>query len=663
MTKKNLTTTISPVESFDGGAEHHGPAEVQLGQWYWVTHTVKWDGEWTDNGKPLKEGAETKWLGCVMKIGSNFVELESPPYQHSSSSARIHFDDFEGQLKFASDAEAHIVERQAFYKNRINALMIDIKDITAKLGVVPTHQVSDQSGEGQNGLVVVSSKPDTTAYKKALIKAADKTLPKLFEEMKKANSELARWMIAPTMALTASIGPMQETIGAVKDRIYTIELYAGLTEEAVKCRDGKPAARDEKLRVMQRRLYMDEECLANYTAGGMEFKDVEAFDKWISKTENRNRLLPFPRTLAAFRVRRTDKERENDGNIWKMLVNFQLQNTDKKTFLYVRNGEQVWRVDCDFEFDEMIIPNKDQFNPSEPMMVKMRGGDSIDDIMPRARWESLVAEDDERHKKYEAWASANPEEHDWDNPFRDSSYRDLNYYKPFDQTNVHFDDALKEIAGEIKRYNRIAVIVQGLFDRSEVLHPHAPVKMWEAESFNQSVELVYDAVTLTYGEKPDFEAFRVELNGTMTADSVVTGQEDFWLRKEARKENTRISNDWRQRGTHPNYTRYRPSEEGPPLVGRMTEWKLRGRKAVFTWTYTHRGNRDYGAKKTGSVSVPVSELFNVSAYKSGDFKRFFADPRTRVEYLKWAPLLLAAEDWHAGKLSKLSGATVYGVRY
>jgi hypothetical protein len=48
--------------------------------------------------------------------------------------------------------------------------------------------------------------------------------------------------------------------------------------------------------------------------------------------------------------------------------------------------------------------------------------------------------------------------------------------------------------------------------------------------------------------------------------------------------------------------------------------------------------------------VPANALLNISAYTPGDFKQFFADPRTRAEYLQWAPLLLTAEDWHSGKL-------------
>ena len=60
----------------------------------------------------------------------------------------------------------------------------------------------------------------------------------------------------------------------------------------------------------------------------------------------------------------------------------------------------------------------------------------------------------------------------------------------------------------------------------------------------------------------------------------------------------------------------------------------------------------------GRVSHPIDEVNigewywfvdSVDAYKPGDFKISFNDPRTRADYVKWAPFLLAAEDYHAGK--------------
>lgn len=48
---------------------------------------------------------------------------------------------------------------------------------------------------------------------------------------------------------------------------------------------------------------------------------------------------------------------------------------------------------------------------------------------------------------------------------------------------------------------------------------------------------------------------------------------------------------------------------------------------------------------------PKEKLFCVDAYTPGDYHMFFDDPRTRAEYLKWAPYLLAAEDWHGKRRS------------
>jgi hypothetical protein len=647
LSQRDLTTIDAGgrAETFDTGIKH-GPEACEIGQWYWI-HEV---AAHTYNGR--KKGEKYKWLGCVMEIGTNYIGLQSTKIDGSYSTTRVHFKDFEKKLTFEPDADAYIQRQIGFYQSEVNRLLGCVQEETRKLGVIPQEQqIGHSTGDGGNALAVISTQVDTKAYKNALVKAKEETLPDLFKQIEDANKNLAGWMVAPTLPMQANIGPMKDSIKTVEERIYTIELYAGLSEEATQCCEGEPAAMGEKLRVMQRRLYMDEECLANYTAGGMEISDVRKFDEWISRPENRDRIMPFPRTLVAIRVRRTEKEREHDGDMYKAYVNCQIAEADKKTFVYVRNGEQVWRIDCDFVFDEMILPNKDEFDPSEPMMVKMWGSGRIDDIMPRQRWESLKAEEEEQGRKYEEWAKANPDESWIKNPFHNSvGFRhSMDEYKPFDPSNVYFDDALAEIEAKIKEYNRIAVIIQGLFDRSKVLHPHPPVRVWDPISFEQSVELVYDAMTLTHGDAPDFEAFRAELNKSLDPNSIVTGQEDFWMRREADRENERQERNWRQdrRGSS-NYTRYRPyGDPGPGLLNRMAEWKPRARKAVFRWTAESRSWQNDDPVRR-AIEVPASELLNVSAYKPGDYKRFFADPRTRRDYLRWAPLMLAAEDYHAG---------------
>ena len=90
----------------------------------------------------------------------------------------------------------------------------------------------------------------------------------------------------------------------------------------------------------------------------------------------------------------------------------------------------------------------------------------------------------------------------------------------------------------------------------------------------------------------------------------------------------------------------------------MAKWHPRSRKAVFAW-YRERLRDDTGhyfvpvGKRHGdpiraTITVPASELFNVSAYRTGDYKQFFQDHRTRAQYLQWAPMLIAAEEYWAG---------------
>jgi hypothetical protein len=630
----------------------------RLGQFYWVKSVARWD---TDEHK---NGEEYQWLGCIMQIGSNFVELHSPKFNGSQSTIRVHLDEFDDVLTLEPNADQVIAEKVAFYQKNVRNLLGEITEVTKALGVVPQKQISDPLGEGNNSIAVVSSQVDTAAYKTALVKAKEKTLPDLFKQVEAANYKLAGWMTAPTLPMTAQIAPMKDSIGAIEDRVYTIELYAGLTEDAVKCCDGDPASREEPLHVMQRRLYMDEECLMNYTAGGMEFRNIREFDAWISIPENRDRILPFPRTLAAFRVRRDEKDREDGGNLLQVFVNIQLADADKRTFLYIRNGEQIWRIDANFVFDEMIFPDKSTFDPSEPMMVKMFGN-RVDALMPVREYDFL----NEAYKLHSAWMA----EHDG-KPVVDengavlpnrryysgnsphySTVRNFspNEWKPFNDTNVYFDEANAKLSAEVKRYNRVATIIQGLFDRSLVLHPHPPVQIWTPSGFQTAVTLVYDASTLTHGEKPDFEAYRARVNASINENSIVTGQEDFWLLAMADKENERQDKDWRNRDRQrSNYVRYRPYENpGPGLVSAMAEWKPRVGKAVFRWEMERQDWRNMGGSKPKTITVPASSLFNIDGYKAGDYKQFFNDPRTRAEYLKWAPLMLAAEDYLAGKVA------------
>lgn len=146
------------------------------------------------------------------------------------------------------------------------------------------------------------------------------------------------------------------------------------------------------------------------------------------------------------------------------------------------------------------------------------------------------------------------------------------------------------------------------------------------------------------GPKPDFDAYRKRLNATITKGTVTIGQDRFWAMKEAEKEqNRRPDREYWSDESRPY------GNPGPGKLARVVE--ATRTKCTFHWLRA-RLTYDPWARNTSPIAckiqVPRGVLFNADAYTPGDFKQFYDDPRTRAEYLKWAPVLLLAEEYKAG---------------
>lgn len=255
---------------------------------------------------------------------------------------------------------------------------------------------------------------------------------------------------------------------------------------------------------------------------------------------------------------------------------------------------------------------------------------------------------------------------------RDQDYN-LDSYQPLDPSSVYYDEGMAALDKRMKEYNRVALIIQGLYDRSTVLHPHAPVKSWTAEGFDQAIVLVNDATSaLTFGEPPDFEAFRAELNAHAQKESLFVGQSEYWQKREAKKESNRLdaveARTYNRRRDTWRPKRFKPAGNPGPadpglcvtISARATkdpesDERVEGPSAVFRWGRKRQGesrmywrNWRHGHDTETipcSMAVPLRDILCIDKYELGDFVRFYQDPRTRAQYLRWAPLLLAAEEY------------------
>lgn len=623
-----------------------------VGKWYWLSPEPQ---EKKDEVEP-----EEPWLACVTAIGSNYIELEGV----FESPMRVHIDDFDKRCKWEPDANKILATRGEEAKRETFALMYKVREITSRLAITmggATPLLGQGASEAQALVVRDGRKMDE--YKAELARAQETELPQLFEEIKESNKRLAMWMKAPLIPMEAQAKALKPAIKAVKRRIFSVQLYAGLVEDVVQVVEGHPAARTEPVHLIQRRAYMDEECLAAYEHGGMDYRGIEDFDAWLARPANLDRVLPFPRCIIAFQVRRHKKDRKVNtlADLWRIA---QEEKLDKLTFLYIRNGAQLFRLSTEIEFQTKLFPDVDakKLNPGRVYARVERyvdGKVTVNSVISEHKHQEMV----ERKRRYErenaeakrAWGAAlkgkSKEERQrahFSEPHSWYMMPKPEEYELFTPENVHYDEIAKYIADEVEQHNQLVLVLQGLLDRSPTLHPHPPWSLWSTKDFLEGLRLVYDDDrALTPGDKPDFEAYRAKLAESIEAGSVTIGQRKVWRKVEAIKEAAKR----RGRGDRGRFDRdeYQPyNDPGPGLLARVARIDRVGR-CVYEWL---RPKLSFDARSSDVVKrivVKPSRLFNVSAYKPGDFKQFFSDPRTRADYLQWAPMLLAAEDFHAGK--------------
>lgn len=573
---------------------HEDEDQLEVGQWFWVRDE--------DDDEP--------WLAAVVGVGSNHVKLEG--LRHI---VRVHFNRVADVLTPEPNGERVWAEWAAQTQAKIRSLMAEVVERTRQLGVQVQHELSP-AHESQ-AIALLGSGSSIGDYKLALARAQEE-LPELFKQIKDANEYAAQLMAAPLIPMKAQSRQLETSMGLIKGRIYNVDLYAGLSEQVKQIHKGKPAHIDEPLHVRQRMLYMDEECLPFYQAGGMKFDSIREFDRWLCRPEVRDRILPEQRCVVAFQVRRHDRKYTGGDSLRAFIQFWYESRNDKDTFLYIRNGERLYRLSTDFDFKGRLFPDADHFTSGEPLMALARHRD-IDEVTTLSDYEIRMRASEEARASGKWWD--------------DDARSDWHLYSP---ESVYYDDIGEHIAAEVKHYNHVALILQGLFDRSDILHPHHPVQSWTAEGFAAAIKLVRDDDrALAPADMPDFAAYQARCNEQLKVGAVTVGQRDAWKterdKKYTHKEQLNNHRLW--------------SDHGPDVVSTIVKYKPRAGQCTYAYMrQTNKYGRHGWGETSCSFTCDADKVLCVDGYQAGDFLQFYADPRTRQDYLQWAPLLLAAED-------------------
>lgn len=537
----------------------------QVGQWFWVRLE-------DEKGQPSKE--ET--LMNVKHVGSNYVLFVIKEGQSERG---------ERWMLWEHHNWRPATNWREVLEERMEQTKIQLRDAVNRLAVQLKHaNLTEQSPGAAESRAIVISNGTPEQRKAELVRIKNEEVPLAEKTVKQATEALAATARNMTLGEMNITEKLMKAARRVNDALFSLELYAGFGEGIKLIKPGKPAEPGEKIFIHQMLRFMDEETLIAAEDGGMNFADTAQFDKWAA--ENIEAITPHKRAIIAWRVRRWSKHYGECRDIATALMHLRFHEWDRQTYLLIRNGEKIYRVITELDFEPRLVPFRNEFEEFKPRF--------------RNRGEEMTP----LHPEY--------------------------------------DDAVESRNEKLKHYNRIFFIIQGLLDRTEVFLPHDRIDFANEDCVAQYVVPVRDEEDgLPTSQPISWEAYRDELNSSLKRGDVVYADFECY-------DKHAFTSD--KRAHYCGYYRFEKKKGDKFIVsGVQTRWGYQFPKAR-EWLGESKGELgDWPMKRRKMYSLHRDELLNCEAYAPGEYKLLLCDAKMKGQYLRWAKFLLNCERYHKKK--------------
>lgn len=408
---------------------------------------------------------------------------------------------------------------------------------------------------------------------------------------------------------TAALAQVEDTIRYVKHLdagIQTLGLYTGEGVVVNQLTQGEDAPASEPVTLYQRKLYMDEEWAVYLADGGADHNDLEEFAETLAKDQVLvNRLLPMPRSVVVMRYRRNDKEYFGEGDarnaIARALANDMANEPNRRTFLLVRNGGNVYQIFSEATTDKAIR----LFPTSEEVETLYRKGSG--------------------------------------------------FFRGMDAEEIKSDDLLYTDAREDHDnvalfYKRMLVLLWGLNDRLALFgafYDRARFSSWLSQDFQQAhFSFIYDDEGALIDGRPDFAKYVEAANQHVQAGSRVVCQ---WQRI-MDPETAPGATEW-ERNKHGDRVKFRYSPD--ERIG-FDVVRKKGNDLTVSVACHYSGWREVARKNADmTVSVAAAAKRNSSwmpgilcldAMKAADLDYYINSRRQREHYANYLDLFVSARN-------------------
>lgn len=273
----------------------------------------------------------------------------------------------------------------------------------------------------------------------------------LKEEMERKLQQKRESLHGLMKKMESSLAIMKGEIEKIERLVVTLEIYLGVTEKIIQISRGVSAKDSDPICFRQTCYYMDEE-VGNFEREGINFERIEEFDEWLIKDRNFEKLIPESKCVIIMRPRRHMKHYSDIP-----MVNLQMQQLDKKAYILIRNGDNIYRIwTSRIEVQSRLFPQRNEL-------------------------QTIMDEMDEARKRAKSAKSS------WD--------------------KEDIDKELKEKEDHIFYYKRMFLMLQGIVMRTDIFAPLPEgLNILDVQTHEDKVNFIYDdELTLPDGRMGFFD--------------------------------------------------------------------------------------------------------------------------------------------------------------
>jgi hypothetical protein len=293
-------------------------------------------------------------------------------------------------------------------------------------------QQAAQLAENVPGQEVVPSNRTAPEVQRRNLAYSRATVTSMVEQVRTAEAAVRAEMEAKIAEMRAATAPLMKQVKQFEEAIWTVDLYLGTEEMIVPLLGGEPAPELTPLTIRQAVLSMDEETAAFAEEGGIDARNLDKFDDWIVQPHHLAQVCPEEKAVVALAPRLRGRDY---GDPW---MNERMAQENNWTYFLIRNGGQLWRMRTDFTVGKVLVPTAEEFTA----------------LFTERRWKGHT-----------------------------DGYEDV----PILPGTHAWNRAMEAQGAKQRHYMRVAMILQGLVDRTVVFHPIHPA------GFNLLEQATYDS--------------------------------------------------------------------------------------------------------------------------------------------------------------------------